>query len=507
MSLPLPDLLSLSDDDFLAEAEGRLATLKGLADGVAVDHHYRDQIFPLEQARILRAATREPPLDLLFVTCGAQADSVTLSVQASPARYVALLHTPESEASAKECIQRLGLLAHQAELLPVGDGKDQSEIYRAIFELWQRRGKPKMIAVDVTGGFKTMSAAGAMAGAMLPGGKVHYVDSDQQRVHGRLVWVHQRRITLDNPLVVFGDLEREAVWQLLRDGRWDAAAVRLQALHDRLDQVGDRLNFLVSQGYAALERMNFVVAAQKLEEAARVADIHYRTTPLLHSHPVVAGRVHLRQHAVQLFRIHSVLNELKTGDPLQEYTLLRGPVAEDLLLTLYLLSERLLLAGQSDFSALLSYRVEEGVLQRRLALEYEINASAPEESLKLLCVRLGLPLEQLVARVNRLHPIRNFRLDPTRPVARLEAFVLVAALDPSLARLLPVDRFNGRAEARNRSMLVHGLRPVTESQARACLEQAETLLGWLLSKEGATLEAALAPHRLISLLPPENVDD
>ncbi|HND31844.1 MAG TPA: hypothetical protein PLA94_17700, partial [Myxococcota bacterium] len=259
MSLSLPDLLSLSDADFLAEAERRLVLLKSQSDGVAVDATYREQVYPMEQARILRAASREAPLDLLFVTCGAQADSVTLSVRASPARYVALLHTPESEASAKECIQRIGLLADQAGLLSVGDGKDQSEIYRVIFELWQRRGKPKAVAVDVTGGFKTMSAAGAMAGAMLPGGRVHYVDSEQPRYHGRLVWIQQRRITLDNPLVVFGDLEREAVWQLLRDGRWDAAAVRLQALHDRLDQVGDRLNFLVSQGYAALERMNFMV--------------------------------------------------------------------------------------------------------------------------------------------------------------------------------------------------------------------------------------------------------
>ena len=42
MSLSLPDLLSLSDADFLAEAERRLVLLKSQSDGVAVDATYRE---------------------------------------------------------------------------------------------------------------------------------------------------------------------------------------------------------------------------------------------------------------------------------------------------------------------------------------------------------------------------------------------------------------------------------------------------------------------------------
>ncbi|HNH48747.1 MAG TPA: hypothetical protein PKY30_17025, partial [Myxococcota bacterium] len=125
------------------------------------------------------------------------------------------------------------------------------------------------------------------------------------------------------------------------------------------------------RAYAALDQLSFGTAAARLSSVAALAELSASRSE---GHPLVLGRVHLRQHAVHLSRIQSVLNEMKEEDHGDPVALWRGTVAVDLLLTLYLLAERFLANSEPGLAARWSLRVEEGAIRRRLALGHGVDA-------------------------------------------------------------------------------------------------------------------------------------
>lgn len=495
--------LGMTTEDFDRTAAEILAELDKLPSREAVQAYYRETVYPFERARICRAAGE--PVDLLLVTCGAQADSVTLSVDATPAQFVALLHTPDSLRSAEETIRRTGLLAHQAATVSVGDGKNQLDIYQAILRVWKERGKPVRVVVDMTGGFKCMSAAATMAGGAIPGGKTAYVDADQRRLHGELIWVNQRRIFMENPLVVFGEVERQAIQQLLQDGQWEGAATRLRVLVHGMERPEDVLQLSVVEGYAALEQMNFAVAADKLYEACGRADRYEQQLVDLRSLPAVQARAQLRQQAERLRGIDALLKSVvkssgREVDPLSEMNALCTPAMLDLLPTLWLLAERMQARGQMDLAALLAYRVAEAALQRRLAI-LGVDPQTPGEGLSRWTAGQQMSLDELCQKISAMNPAKDksYLFDPDRSVARLEAMLTLTVLDPTVKRVVSLKEFQDTGAARNRSVLAHGLRTMNKNSAERVLAEAKKLIGWAMEREGRTLETELAIHRLIPL--------
>jgi hypothetical protein len=212
----------------------------------------------------------------------------------------------------------------------------------------------------------------------------------------------------------------------------------------------ERLSLLVERAYSALGELSFGLAAERLASSATLADLLFQRSADFHGHPAVQGRIHLRQHSVHLFRIQSVLNEMKDEERGDPSALWQGPVAVDLLLTMFLVAERFLEASQGGPAMCWSLRVEEGAIRRRVALGYSVDAPVLEKSRK--------------------------RWEKGGLWQRV--FWTAAAERPP--------------------------RPVPLNQARDALTRAGKHLSWLLREEGATLEDALAPYRLLSLLPPHS---
>jgi hypothetical protein len=239
--------LSLDDAAFKHAADEAIERLGASASHEDAKRIYNDKVLPLERERVRREAVGRVPLDLLFVTVGAQEDSPILAAIASPAHFVVFLHTDEEKPHADATIHALQLDGTEGALKSIGDGKDPAVLYRAVFDEWKQRGRPNTVGVDITGGLKVMSAAASAAAFSLPGGHTYYIDADRLRPHGRESWVRERRIELPNPFQVFGEIRRATGRELLRKRQYAAAA----AVYGELFDQEDRSRAELAQGSAA----------------------------------------------------------------------------------------------------------------------------------------------------------------------------------------------------------------------------------------------------------------
>jgi CRISPR-associated protein (TIGR02710 family) len=501
-------LLAMSDDGFLRAATDAIARLRNAEDAQEAQRIYAQEVLPCEYERLRRDAHRriacgeDQPLDLLFVTVGAQGDSPALAIVASPARFVVLLHTEDCKSFAHEAVGKLGLDASEARLTSIGDGKDALVIHRKVFAIWSEHGCTEKVAVDLTGGLKSMSAAVAAAGFAMPRARVFYVDTDQPRLHGRTFWVDDRRIELHNPFTVFGEVRRHTARQLLADGHYQAAAVAYEDLAKAVaDAKPDELRGRLARGYDALDHLGFEEAHRRLSDLADDLD---RLAPILKDDAVVRARAAIRANARGAERlVRAVPQKQGEVDPARDVDVLRSDECLDLASLLLAAAGRRRKGGDLDVAALLAYRVLELVPQRRLAIRGGVDPS--QIDWEVLAKSAGCTLTELVKRFNDLGRGR-YRLEPTalvKDVARTASFVLLRAAFPDdVGQGVDLRRFEGIGRSRNRSVLAHGTQKLDESTTDGILVQARELFAQMLDVEKVSDEKRRAleqTHRFVTV--------
>lgn len=482
-----PSLAGLDDASFAAEADGRIEKLKA-AVAEEAKNFYEQKVLPCEAERIRRGAKRrrddgEELFDLLFVTVGGQPNAPALAVLATPARYVVLLHTDKTSGDAAQVIEGLGLDATRATLRSIGDGKRIPDLYRVCFEEWQNRDRPKRVAFDLTGGLKTMSAACASASFALPGSVAFYIDADQETV--RPFWINERRITLDNPFVVFGEIRRQSARTLLASRAYPAAAVMYEEIVGQTGQPADDFRARLAKGYAVFDALNFEEAANILRSLANDLDARERDTPALRKDTVVAGRAHVRANSKGAHILADFVKVIGDGrDPARERDTLVTDACRDLIAMLLAAAERRRAADQHDVAALLAYRASEAIVQRRLALCGGTDPSAVDW--QVIAARANLEVEELVRRYNDVTK-KDYHLDvanlPAR-IGRAQAFGVLAVTFPNdVAEAKEVGKFAGLGEMRNRSLLAHGLARLNPDSVGKLLDNTENLFTRMLEIE------------------------
>ena len=183
--------------------------------------YYDKHIFPLVKEVFLRKPENRPQqkYDALILTVGFSPEPLILSILSIEPEQIAFLYTPETERLLDRVQQETGLSLSQIDLHKI-DGSSTVEVYEAIMERYEKWGRPTKIAVDITGGKKSMVGGAAMAGAAL-GANIYYVDNTKF-TQGKPEPGSEYLSLLDNPYTVFGDLEVE----------------RAKGLYDRHDYAG-----------------------------------------------------------------------------------------------------------------------------------------------------------------------------------------------------------------------------------------------------------------------------
>lgn len=502
-------LIALDDAAFNAEATRRIEALRRAVAVEEAESFYRGQVLPCEAERLKRDAKRrahkgEARLELLFVTVGAQADSPALAVIASPAEFVVLVHSNKERRQAEQVVERLGLTANRGTLCSIGDGTRISDLYRVCFDEWQRRGRPERVAFDLTGGLKTMSAAAAAAGFAIPGAAVHYIEAEQPRIHGKTFWINERRITLDNPFIVFGEIRRESARALLASRAYPAAAVFYEEIAGQTGQAADDCRAQLAKGYAAFDALRFEEAANILTGLADDLDARERDTPDLRTDALVAGRARIHANADGARILADFVKSIDAGqDPVREKASLEADACRDFICMLIESTARQRKAHQHDVAALLAYRASEAVVHRRLVLRGGVDPGSVDW--QALATNANLSVDDLITRYNK-GTAAHHRLDagslPVR-VGRVQAFGLLAVAFPNdVAAENDILKFAGLGEARNRSLLAHGLARLSPDTVGRLIKDSESLFSRMLKIEAvapADQEALWQRYRFLDV--------
>jgi CRISPR-associated protein (TIGR02710 family) len=416
----------------------------------------------------------------LLIPGSRQAVTAALLIGALQPQRVAFLLTPDT----------LDLPDQAAVLLHVSgadwvrytdDHTDALQIYRSlrtVIEAWADLPRDRL-AVDLTGGTKPMSVGLAKAAYVL-GIPALYIESDfGSDPSGRSVPIpgSQRLIVPPDPYAVFGDLEAAEAQRLFNAHDYPGAQRIYADLARRVPPPANMTYALyadLARAYAAWDAFDLPVAEQTLRGLVAA------NAPLRLEKP----QIHEQAAALTLLGIAA---RRATGRDAQALETLADPEAVLALLgSLYANARRRQAQGRYDTAALLLYRCLELIGQHRLAT-WGVLAEQPDfQELQRQQPRLDAAyraVEQQLGWRPRGLPQPN-RNGMYAPIALFNGYMLLAALADPLVAVFPIEQIRERSQARNKSILAHGYRLITQHEYMQFASVVDTMLQRLFAVLG-----------------------
>ena len=415
-------------------------------------------------------------IEFMVVSVGTSYEPIVLDIQLLKPGKLLFLYTEESERTMEKVIAYCGLSPLRYDKSIVSE-TDPMDIYREIKSFYLRSGKPGKMYIDFTGGTKAMSAAAALAGAMIDVQMV-YCSTDDYLVDFRKPNPGSERLMyIENPLAVFGELEIEKAFELFDKHNFAGAKKKFSILKESLPDPSLRQQlgfvYLLAQAYEAWDALDFIPARESMVQLQCEIE---RDRKLHRDYLLMDFSRHIdRQRAMleQLGRIPQLQEELN-----MQAILADGDILHTLALTIYQNAKTREQQEKYDMATLLLYRLLEMMSQRRLScngifpsrpdyqkVEYNL-AKYPE----LMAMDNEKQQGWLLDRYRKISEA-VFRKEPDRflpsPIASLDGFILLAALgDPLVGNGKLIDavpmikRLRSMVYLRNNSIFAHGLGPV-----------------------------------------------
>lgn len=367
---------------------------------------------------------------------------------------------------------------------------DELLIYREVRSFLESRGiGPHEVAIDPTGGKKSMSVSAALAG-FLSGAWIVYVDYARYNADKRIpeAGTEYPRL-LRNPLEVYGELEFDRVKNAFRGGSYEEASHLANALAARLyePREAEALS-LLSAAYGSWHRFDFLEAAEKcgklyalLEKFARLGKWEWGAK--------VLQRMQIQRDTIQTLadlasRIDGGERPKTIGDGL--------PLVFNHLAS----AERYLSFHQLGVAILLAYASLERYVDLCLWVKYGLDDSKADFT--------GVPLDTAkYHRVGRdFHGKKYQERDLPDQISLATGVQLLATLEPGL---LPSKIFFGPIlglmNDRNKCEFEHGIRTKTicHSEAARHLETVKKILAITFQEQGNDIEIELEQYRFPSI--------
>lgn len=419
----------------------------------AASTFYDEKIFPLVKKVFLNKPENclQREYDALILTVGTSPEPLILSILAINPNKVGLLYTLETEEYLPRIQQETGLNLNQLAQRQV-DGSNTIEMYKTIMDIYADWDNPVNIAVDITGGKKSMVSSAAMAGAIL-GSDIYYVDNNDFINELRKPEPGSEYLRLlDNPYAVFGDLEVEKARGLYNRHEYAGA----QRIFEQLKGVvGDTNKFIVCEGYSLLcsiyetwENLDFEGAIGKIDQ---LLEITKRFSAL-------GELIELRNFTPKLIRQKTALGCLLN---IADDKKLALDISEGFhfAFMLYHWALRLENREKLDMACLLFYRLLEWIGQHRLA-QYGIDSSKPDYS-NSECSPDEL-FKNYETKREGLYKNDNRKVENLpNPIALIDGFLVLYALDDKIVEDLNWGALRGQVEMRNKNIFAHGINKIS----------------------------------------------
>lgn len=305
-------------------------------------------------------------VDFLVISVGTSYEPIILNIRLFQPRKILFLYTGKSETVLGTVVEYCGLKPTQYEKSRVSE-TDPLDIYREIKRYYLEWNRPTKMYIDFTGGTKAMSAAAAMAGAMIDVQLVYVGSSDYLVDFRKPNPGSEVLFYITNPLAVFGDLEIEKAFALFERHNYAGAQERLGLLKESIPDpnIRQQLNFvyLLARTYEEWDALEFCAAykcMKKLNEELRRDRILHRTFLLMDLSETLEKQEEILSH---LQKIPELIKERKNIKVLTTKDLIIA-----LMFTMYQNAGIREEQEKYDMATLLLYRLLEMIEQRRLAL-------------------------------------------------------------------------------------------------------------------------------------------
>lgn len=427
------------------------------AERQAAQRYYDEEILPrtlkIVVPREQKRLAGQVSTDGFILTVGSTHEPLAISLNILQPRRVLFLYTRETESEIDHVLSFCPWLQPSCWDKALVAKDDPLTVYREVRAWAQRYGQLGRLAVDPTGGTKTMTAGAAMAAHVI-GAQVVYVASDYDNLQRRPIPGSERLVLIDDPYEVFGDLKAAQAQELFAQAQYRSAATLYAELAAKLPR---HVELVVLRelclAYAELDEMKVEEGANRLEALAE-----YLSRPALRSEGLSLCRHadRLRRHATALtsFVVHWRRMRGETRLAALDLKFLQDTQAtRELSVFLYHSGQRREKRGELDVAALLYYRVLEIISQHRLAMR-GISTTTPDYS--QLCPRVK---EHYATAANELFKTSADTALPDK-ISLMHGWLLLSSLNDPVCTNLNLKQLNGLVESRNNSQFAHGFRPV-----------------------------------------------
>lgn len=413
--------------------------------------------------------------EYFIVSVGTSYEPVILNLSLFHPRHVLFLYTKKTEHVLNKIVRYHGMEANSYEKRQVNE-TNPLDIYREIKRSYLEWHKPGKMYIDFTGGTKAMSAAAAMAGAMI-NVQLVYVGSDDYLEDFRKPNPGSETLYfINNPLAVFGDLEIEKALALFQEYNYAGAIEKLEVLKENIPDPDTRqqLNFvyLLAKVYEAWDALAFSSAYENI----KILNQELARDQMMHSNFLLmdfSERLRQQERILSdLLPISQAVREKRTMDILTEKNTINA--------LMFTMGQNAMIREwqeKYDMATLLLYRLLEMIEQRRLA-KYNLFVSRMEyENIRYNVKRM--PEFAELKNGERLRLLKEKVSDIKRElfgsagngylpeqVSLLEGFIILLALGDPIVRgegksgINKLKRIRAMVFLRNNSIFAHGLGPV-----------------------------------------------
>ena len=416
-------------------------------------------------------------VDHLVISVGTSYEPIVLNISLLLPEKILFIYTDKSEETLNKVIEYCQLKATDYDKQKVNE-IDPIDIYRVIKQAYLKWNRPDRMYIDFTGGTKAMSAAAALAGAMINVQMVYVASEDYLVDFRKPNPGSENLIYIENPLAVFGDLEIDKAIALFGKYNFSGAKERLETLQDTIPEpdMRQQLHFvyLLADAYDAWDALEFKRAKACMTELYR----QLRRDVRMHPDFLLADRIEqirAQEHQLQkLSEIPKLISMKKNEDILKT-----KEIIVPLMFTMQMNAETREKQGKLDMATLLLYRLLEMMEQRGLSshdlfvseMQYEkikineedfpeLKEATAQEKVEWLRNEVNSIKDQIFKN-NRAHYLPD-------PVSLMDGYIILAAMkDPLLIpkngdSLSILKRMRSVVFLRNNSIFAHGLGPVSE---------------------------------------------
>ena len=447
--------------------------------------HYCEQITPFllpslkERFRV--TYNRPPKYDGLISLLGFTPDTVVLAYKfAAPDTFV-VLHTKETE----KFLETVARYTH----VPLASffhepfvEEPSIDIYRALEAALKRFPKGARIAVELTGGKKTMGGALAVAAGILDIDQL-YIDYKEYMPRFRKpkpvsTYIHLVENPMRLSVDLFGGIEIDRATEFFNVGKYDISQALFQQAGKRM--ANPRLAEIcadLSQFYSLWNSFTFV-------EAKNLSLLLFDQILRFSDQLTTRFRIDLNVLRNQFTTVQKLANSDKTA----------------LLWNFFFGAERYEKNDQNDIAALLYYRTMEDIFDNALRdINVNFDRSNPDYTL------FGVDLEELRSSFATFRQ-SVFKKDsqieglPSQ-LAMFDSLCLLAVLGHHLPQDIKAQKIANIATVRNLSIYAHGMKPMTTQSIGEMRKLATDILNsYTTRKDIGIIENERANYEFIQLI-------